>query len=150
MYNIGYQIILILTAFILTGCCATKKSDVTATTPVYQEFKKISGNKVYFTFDSSALSKTAKEILIKQAEWLKANPNTIADIQGHCDEIGTEKYNFALGLKRAESVKNFLKEYGVNQERLSVISYGKLYPEKSGHTKEDHRINRRVVTIVIK
>ena len=136
MGNIEQQIGLILTTFILAACCGTKKSDVTGDVPVYEaeasdkillqyeEFKKLAGNKVYFTFDSSVLSKKAKDILIKQAEWLKAHPGTIADVEGYCDEIGTYEYNFALGLRRAKAVKNFLEKYGVEQERLKVISYG--------------------------
>ena len=162
MNNLEQQIILILAAFVLAGCCGTKKSENTSTVPVYEaeaksrntllyeEFKKIAGNKIYFTFDSSALSKEAKKKLKKQAEWLKANSNTVANIEGHCDEIGTEEYNIALGLRRAESVKNFFKERGIDQERLNVISYGKLNPEKLGHNKEAHRANRRAVTVVIK
>lgn len=162
MNNIKQQIDLILATFILAACCGTKKSDVTGNVPVYEaeasdkislqyeEFKKLAGNKVYFTFDSSILSKEAKDILIKQAEWLKANPSIIADVEGYCDEIGTDEYNFALGLRRAKAVKNFLEKYGVEQERLKVISYGKLNPAKLGHNKEAHRANRRAVTVVIK
>ena len=162
MNNIKQNICLILATFILAACCGTKKSDVTGNIPVYEaeasdkislqyeEFKKLAGNKVYFNFDSSVLSKEAKDILIKQAEWLKAHPSIIADVEGYCDEIGTDEYNFALGLRRAKAVKNFLEQYGVEQERLKLISYGKLHSAKLGHNKGAYRANRRAVTVVIK
>jgi peptidoglycan-associated lipoprotein len=161
MKNIEQLMILVLTSFALAGCCSNKTTPSPISTPVheaetkgdessYAKFKKIAGNKIYFTFDSYALSKEARKILEKQAEWLKANPNTIADIEGHCDEIGTDEYNFTLGLKRAQSVKNFIEQRGVDKERLSVTSFGKTKADKYGHTKYVHRANRRAVTVVIK
>jgi len=161
MKNIEQLMLLILTSFALAGCCGTKTDPSSISTLVheaeikdyessYTDFKKTAGNKIYFTFDSYALSKEAQKILIKQAEWLKANPNTIAYIEGHCDEIGTDEYNFTLGLKRAQSVKNFIEQRGVDKERLSVTSFGKTKADKYGHTKYVHRANRRAVTIVIK
>ncbi|MDP5082817.1 MAG: OmpA family protein, partial [Rickettsiaceae bacterium] len=108
------------------------------------------GNKVYFAFDSSKLSTEAKATLFLQAEWLKANKNVVATIEGHCDEIGTKNYNLMLGLKRANSVRDFLVEHGVEASRLSVISYGKSRPKDSRHIKAAHKINRRAATVVIK
>lgn len=160
MENIEQLMLLILTSFALVGCSGTNTAPSPISTPIheaeikgdessYTDFKKTTGNKIYFTFDSYALSKEAKKILIKQAEWLKANSNTIADIEGHCDEIGTDEYNFTLGLKRAQSVKDFLVQYGVDKERLSVTSFGKTKANKYEHTKYVHRANRRAVTVVI-
>ena len=54
-----------------------------------------------------------------------------------------------LDLKRAQSAKNFLENQGIDKNRLNVISYGKTRPENTAHTKDAHRTNRRVVTIII-
>lgn len=160
MENLEQLMLLILTSLALVGCCGTKTSPSSISTPVYEaeikgnessyaEFKKTAGNNIYFTFDSYVLSKEAKKILIKQAEWLKANPNTIADIEGHCDEVGTDEYNFTLGLKRAQAVKDFLVQHGVEKERLSVTSFGKIKANKYEHTKYVRRTNRRAITVVM-
>jgi peptidoglycan-associated lipoprotein len=114
-----------------------------------EDFNNKAGNKVYFTFDKSHISKEAKSILIKQAKWLKDNPATSVVIEGHSDEIGTSEYNIALSLKRAKAVKNFLVEKGINESRLNITSYGKSMLENLAHTKEANRLNRRAVTILV-
>ena len=46
------------------------------------------------------------------------------EIEGHCDERGTNEYNLALGAKRAQAAKDFLATLGIGADRLSTISYG--------------------------
>lgn len=83
---------------------------------------------VNFDFDRYDLRPDAREILKKHATWLKANPQARVQIEGHCDERGTNEYNLALGAKRAESVKLFLVALGISPGRLSTISYGEELP----------------------
>jgi peptidoglycan-associated lipoprotein len=161
MENPEQLMLLILISFILVGCGSPNTSSVPpvpttvyeaeiTNNALYAEFKRIAGNEVYFAFDSFVLSKTSKATLTRQVAWLKANPSTMSDIEGHCDEIGTNEYNIRLGLKRAQSVKNFLEQLGVDKERLSVTSYGKTKANKYEHTKYAHRADRRAVTVIIK
>tara|TARA_B110000503_G_C7138692_1_gene409959 strand:- start:1077 stop:1601 length:525 start_codon:yes stop_codon:yes gene_type:complete len=158
MQNIRSQAATALLVFTLAGCSVTHKAPIVVynmelnndISALYREFKTIAGNKVYFAFDSSKLSTEAKATLSLQAEWLKANKNVVASIEGHCDEVGTEEYNLSLGLKRGKSVLDTLAEYGVEASRLSVVSHGKSRPEDSRHTKAAHKVNRRAVTVVIK
>jgi len=146
-----------LLVFSLIGCSSNNKTfNVVNNTQIKddinllnQEFKTIVGEKVYFSFDSAKLSEEAKTTLILQADWLNSHEKVAATIEGHCDEIGTQDYNVVLGLKRAESVRNALVEYGVKASRLSVISYGKSNPKDTGHTKKAHKVNRRTVTVII-
>jgi peptidoglycan-associated lipoprotein len=156
-----HKIVLLLVIFSLVGCnCNTKKNIVI--NPQYNTVveesrlllqddfnNKAGSNKVYFVFDSSTLSKDAKDTLRKQAKWLKDNPLVLTSIEGHCDEIGTKAYNLALGLKRASAVSNFLIAQGIDKTRLTVISYGKEKPEFLEHTKRAHQLNRRSVTIIV-
>lgn len=112
-------------------------------------FEKTIGHKVYFAFDSAALSAGAENQLKKQAEWLVDNSTITVIIEGHCDNRGSIGYNFNLGLRRAEAVSKFLIAQGVDQKRLAVISYGKGNPEYKGNNQKAHRLNRRAVTSVI-
>jgi peptidoglycan-associated lipoprotein len=65
-------------------------------------------------------------------------------IEGNCDEWGTDEYNYALGLKRAKSVKEELKVLGVEESRMMVLSYGESNPVCTEKTKECWDRNRRV------
>jgi hypothetical protein len=49
--------------------------------------------------------------------WLKANPQVKVEVEGHCDERGTNEYNLALGAKRAES-NRYLIDLGISPDRL--------------------------------
>jgi peptidoglycan-associated lipoprotein len=147
-----------LLVFSLIGCNSNNKTlNVVNNTQINddinllnQEFKTIAGEKVYFSFDSAKLSEEAKKTLSLQADWLNSHEKVTATIEGHCDELGNQDYNVVLGLKRAESVRNALVEYGVKASRLNVISYGKSNPKDTGHTKKARKVNRRTVTVIIK
>ena len=58
------------------------------------------------------------------SDWLKANPSAVVEIEGHCDERGTNEYNMALGAKRAQAAMDYLTTLGVAADRLSTIRYG--------------------------
>ena len=106
--------------------------------------KKISEIVVYFDFDKYNIKPSQWPKVEKLAEILKSNKaNYTVRIEGNCDEWGTEEYNYALGLRRANSVKNALIKLGVDPKKLTVISYGKLNPVCTVHAKWCWRKNRR-------
>jgi len=89
--------------------------------------KKIVKNvKVYFNFDSATLRDDAIAILEAAVRTLNKNPQTNILITGNCDTRGSEKYNLKLGGKRADAVKNFMIENGIPQDRIKIVSRGKL------------------------
>jgi len=98
---------------------------------------------VFYQFDSVELEPEAQEILKKNAEWLKANPKTRVEVEGHCDDIGSAEYNLALGAKRAQTAKDFLVSQGIASERLVTISYGKEAPACFEQSEECRVKNRR-------
>ena len=99
---------------------------------------------VYFDFDKYNIRADQWPKVEKLAELIKNNPaNYTVRIEGNCDEWGTEEYNYALGLKRANSVKNALIKLGVDPKKLTVISYGELNPVCTAHAKWCWRLNRR-------
>lgn len=111
-------------------------------------FNVVVGDRVFFGTDRHDLSAEAQETLRKQAEWLAANPNTSAVIEGHADERGTREYNLALGDRRANAVRNYLMALGIDQERILTISYGEERPADPGHDESAWAQNRRAVTMV--
>lgn len=98
---------------------------------------------VHFEYDKSTLTSMVKKDLASNAEWIKSNPKTIIQIEGHCDNRGTIEYNLALGERRAQAVKNYLVGLGVPADRLSIISYGEEKPFVQGDTEEAWAKNRR-------
>lgn len=98
---------------------------------------------IYFDFDKATLTPASRELLKTNGEWLRINPDIEIIIEGHCDERGTNEYNLALGDRRAESVKMFLLDLGVDNSRLKTISYGEERPSESDHTETAWAKNRR-------
>lgn len=80
---------------------------------------------VYFEFDSWRLREEDRKVLESNADWLKAHPQVSLTIEGHTDPRGTQAYNLTLGEKRAETVRRYLAELGVDPERMEIVSYGK-------------------------
>ena len=85
----------------------------------------------------------ARKALDRNVEWLKANPTVRVQIEGHCDERGTEEYNLHLGERRANSVKQYLVKSGLDAARLFTISYGESRPVDPGHSEAAWAKNRR-------
>ena len=98
---------------------------------------------VYFDFDRYDLRADARETLKANGDWLKGNPSAVVEIEGHCDERGTNEYNMALGAKRAQAAMDYLTTLGVAANRLSTISYGEELPVCEEHTEECWAKNRR-------
>lgn len=98
---------------------------------------------VFFEYDSEQLSREAMEILMENASYIMDNGDFRILIEGHCDERGTIDYNLALGEKRAMSVYDYLKDYGVDPARLQYVSYGKERPFDPGHNERAWAQNRR-------
>ena len=98
---------------------------------------------VFFEFDRYDLSADARSVLRANADWLKGNPSVRVEIEGHCDERGTNEYNLALGAKRAQAAREFLATLGVAAERLSTISYGEEIPVCKEANEACWKQNRR-------
>jgi peptidoglycan-associated lipoprotein len=113
-----------------------------------QDLEASAGDRIFFAFDRSDISPEAREILARQADWLRRYPNVTVTIEGHCDERGTREYNLALGERRAQAAKNVLVALGIPVSRISTISYGKERPAVVGSTEEAYAQNRRAVTVV--
>lgn len=98
---------------------------------------------VYFGFDKYDLDANAKEAVKTTAGVLKAIPNQAVRIEGNADSRGSDEYNYALGLKRANAVKAALVNEDVKNQ-LDVVSYGEAQPACEGATEDCFAQNRRV------
>ena len=105
-------------------------------------------DRVYFDFDSSALTNNAKEALDTQVKWLKKHEKVDVVVQGYCDERGTREYNLALGERRANAIKSYLVSNGIAANRISTISYGKERPLVKGTGEDVWKYNRNATTTV--
>jgi peptidoglycan-associated lipoprotein len=103
---------------------------------------------VYFDFDSYSLSQDARHALHSNYKWLAKNPVFKAQIEGHCDERGSDHYNLALGELRAKAAMKYLLTLGVSADRLSIISYGEEKPAMIGHDETAWAKNRRAEFII--
>ena len=89
--------------------------------------KKIIKNvKVYFDLDKSDLREDASKILENAVTTLKRNPEASILITGNCDMRGSEAYNEKLGRHRAETVKEFMLAKEIPEDRIRIVSRGKL------------------------
>ncbi len=98
---------------------------------------------IFFDFDKYDIREDARETLTGDARALAERSEIKLTIEGHCDERGSEKYNLALGDRRANTAKEFLVAQGVSSDRLDTISYGEERPFVQGSTEEAYQQNRR-------
>ncbi len=119
-----------------------------ATPGTTQDFSINVGDRVFFETDSSDLTPTAVATLNQQALWLERYPRYTFLIEGHADERGTREYNFSLGARRAQAVRDYLASRGVGANRMRVVSYGKERPVAPCPDPSCQAQNRRAVTLL--
>jgi peptidoglycan-associated lipoprotein len=103
---------------------------------------------VYFDYDESNLSDDTREKLSRNADLLKSNAQFSVTVEGHADSRGTSEYNLALGERRANAVKDYLKSLGVADTRMRTISYGKERPVCTEEVESCWSQNRRAHMVI--
>src|ERR1700692_646964 len=79
---------------------------------------------IHFAYNEYTIEAQDGSMLRSTASWLQTNGQSRVQVEGHCDERGSEEYNIALGAKRAQAAKDYLQTLGINADRISPISYG--------------------------
>ena len=146
---------LVILACLALSACATQKKvdtgqmqgDVYTGTDTVKYLASGVPDRVFFATNESVLTTRSRDTLRKQSAWMRKNSDLTFVIEGHADERGTREYNLALGERRANAAKDYLMTYGVDGNRLSVISYGKERPVDSGSNPLSWSKNRRSVTV---
>jgi peptidoglycan-associated lipoprotein len=98
---------------------------------------------IYFDYDNSDIRPDQISRLTATARWLRERGDVRFTIQGHCDDRGSEEYNLGLGDRRANRIKEFLIQQGVNESRMRTVSYGEERPACSEETEGCYQQNRR-------
>ncbi len=134
--------IIIIWACVCMMGCAAKTAVLPLRVSVEPALPPIA--RVSFAFDRAELSSRAAAAVGENAAWMKAHPDTVLILSGHCDSFGSDEYNLALGDRRARAVKAVFMQQGIEAERLIIISYGEQRPITTKATKGAMRLNRRV------
>ena len=114
---------------------------------IFQEIKvneNIVLENILFEFDKATIIETSKPELDKLAKFLISNHQYSIDIMGHTDTKGSTEHNLKLSQKRANSIKQYLTEKGVNNDRIYAIGLGSKHPIVPNTSEKNRKINRRV------
>lgn len=140
-----------LISFGLIGCGTQKaavkeepKIEPVKEEPKVEPVKALDFNKAYFSYNQATLSASAKDALKKAVDVLLTVPEVKINVDGHCDERGTDEYNMDLGWKRAYAARDYLKKMGIDESRLFPASYGRSRPVVVGTDEDSWNKNRRV------
>lgn len=105
---------------------------------------------VYFDYDRSAVKSSETSKVEAVASYLKGNPGVGVQVEGHCDQRGTEQYNLSLGERRALALREYLANLGIEGDRVLTISYGEDRPADPGNNEAAWSKNRRGAFIVLR
>lgn len=98
---------------------------------------------VHFDFNKAVIKPEYEEVIKQLVAATKANRNVKISVVGHTDTVGTSDFNFALGGRRAEAVKNMLTSYGIPRDQIIAVSSGKNDPKVSTGPNVKNPENRR-------
>nr|WP_294895018.1 OmpA family protein [uncultured Pedobacter sp.] len=99
---------------------------------------------IQFEYNSSVLRTSSYPMLDKISSTLRADKTIGLQLDGHASAEGTDAYNMQLSLDRANAVKTYLVNSGVDAKRISTKGYGETRPIASNATEEGRQANRRV------
>jgi len=106
-------------------------------------------NTIKFNYGTSNISQSSNDFLNELAKIIQQNQQMIIEVGGHTDSKGREKFNKELSKNRAEAVKEYLVNQGVNPEHLIAKGFGEQFPISSNDTEEGRKENRRVALTVM-
>ncbi|MFT2099111.1 OmpA family protein [Marinomonas sp. 2405UD66-6] len=98
--------------------------------------------RVHFSFDSSKLTSESRYILDQLVNRFSLTEAMV--VEGNTDSLGSERYNFNLGLKRSQAVASYLEEKGVRPGQMQTVSFGETSPIATNKTADGRYQNRRV------
>ena len=114
-----------------------------------QDTTALAAHTVHFAYDSSVIKSSEQGNVAAVADYLKSNVSAAVEVDGHCDERGTDEYNRSLGERRALAVREALVALGVDALRVDTKSFGRDHLLDLGKTEAAHAKNRRGEFIVL-
>ncbi len=146
----------LLAGLLVAGIAASSVAQVpppplVAVDPVKADFLARTGSDIiYFAGTGHMLDASARTTLTAQAQWLLANPEVQVRIEGHSDLADTRDHALAIGMRRADSVRDFLILNGVPAAQVTAVSFGKERPATNGPGEAMAALNRRAVTVFVR
>lgn len=107
------------------------------------EIQGLQQQSVYFDLDKSDIKPEYRNVILKQAEFIKAHKNDIVTVQGNTDERGSSEYNLALGERRANTARKSLELLDVPAAQIKTVSFGPEKPRLVCHEEKCWKENRR-------
>jgi peptidoglycan-associated lipoprotein len=105
--------------------------------------------KVYFDFDRAELRDDQRAVLVSKLPVLKANPSVRIRIEGNADERGSDEYNMALGMRRAQTARKYLIDNGIDAARMDISSNGEEHGVCQEHDESCWKQNRRDEFVIV-
>ncbi len=119
-------------------------SDLTAVEKSMQETGKFVTNNILFETGKATLKPESMADIQSVADYMKKNPSVRFEVQGHCDNQGSDKVNDPLSQQRAEAIVAELAKLGVDEWNLRAVGKGSHEPVADNKTEEGRAQNRRV------
>ncbi len=142
---------LVVGGMAMAGTAQVPPPPLAAADPVKADFLAKTGSDiVYFAGTGHLLDASARTTLTAQAQWLLANPEAQVRIEGHSDLADTRDHALAIGMRRADSVRDFLILNGVPAAQVTAVSFGKERPATNGPGEAMAALNRRAVTVFVR
>jgi peptidoglycan-associated lipoprotein len=104
---------------------------------------------VLFEFDRSELNAAQTSLLDMKIPVMRANPNVRIRVIGNADERGSDEYNLALGMRRANAAKRYLTDHGIDESRIDITTYGEERPVCADHEETCWVQNRRDEFVIV-
>ncbi len=111
--------------------------------------KSVVLNNIFFNTSSYQLEGKSRTELDKVVTFLQKNPDVRIEFGGHTDDVGADKDNMQLSLKRAEAVYQYILSRGIDPARLKYKGYGETKPVADNATEEGRRQNRRIEFLIL-
>lgn len=106
---------------------------------------------VNFEFDRSEVRPQYFDEIEEVADFMEQYPDTVIELEGHTDSVGTDAYNQGLSERRANAVRDVLIErFDVQGSRITAVGYGESQPVASNDTDAGRAQNRRVMTVIVR
>lgn len=125
------------------------KEEVLPEQPIDKGERTILLNNVLFDFDKAVLKPEGEQEVNKLVDSMKANPGDTVTITGHTCDIGSDAYNMGLGQRRADAVKSYMVQMGIDPSRIQTVSKGESTPAVPNTSAANRKLNRRAEFNVI-
>jgi OOP family OmpA-OmpF porin len=112
-------------------------------------FKKIANLQINFKYKSTQLTLQTQDDLQLLSKFLKEKRAYNIKVIGYTDNVASKHYNKRLSKKRANAVKSFLVNEGIDAQRITTLGLGEAYPIATNRTAEGRAKNRRIELILV-